>query len=146
MLEEIFNFLQFSDRIATSGQPTEEQLSEVGRAGYEVVINLGLTGSDYALEDEGGLVRNLGMKYVHNPVIWENPTREDFEQFASTMDGLHGTKVFIHCAANMRVSVFMALYRVLSLGWEVEPAMEDVYRIWDPNERWRIFIQQVLKN
>ena len=144
MLEEISNFLQLSDRIATSGQPTKGQFREISRAGYEVVINLGLTGTDYALEDEAGLIRSLGMKYVHIPVIWENPTLENLDEFASTMEEHQGNKLFVHCAANMRVSVFMALYRVLSLGWEWGRAMGDVRRIWEPNSVWDAFIQQML--
>ena len=144
MLEEIENFLQLSDRIATSGQPDEGQIIEIGRTGFEVIINLALTGTDYALEDEAGLVRSLGMEYIHIPVIWENPTLENLETFMAAMDSLQGKKVFVHCAANMRVSAFMALYRILRLGWDVERAMEDVHKIWEPNERWAAFIRQVL--
>lgn len=144
MLEEIYNFLQLSDRIATSGQPTESQFKEISRAGYEVVINLGLTGTDYALEDEAGLICSLGMKYVHIPVIWENPTLENLDEFTSIMELHQDDKVFVHCAANMRVSVFMALYRILYLGWDQERAMEDMYKIWEPNARWDVFIQQTL--
>ena len=145
MLEEIYNFLEISDRIATSGQPTEDQLREIGRAGYEVVINLGLVGTDYALEDEESLVCSLEMEYVHIPVQWEKPTRENFDGFISAMDLFQGKKVFIHCAANMRVSVFMALYRVIRHGWELEHAMQDLHRIWEPNEIWTNFIQQVMR-
>jgi protein tyrosine phosphatase (PTP) superfamily phosphohydrolase (DUF442 family) len=144
MLEGIYNFLRLSDRLATSGQPTEKQFQEIGLAGFEVVINLGLTGTDYALEDEADLVRGLGMKYIHIPIIWENPTLDNFDEFTSMMDLHQGNKVFIHCAANMRVSVFMALYRVLHLGWDRERAMEDVRKIWEPDATWDALIQQVL--
>lgn len=146
MVENIHNFLQLSEDIATSGQPTEEQFRGIGQAGYEVVINLGLTGTDYALEDEANLVHSLGMEYVHIPVIWENPTLENLDDFFSAMDLLQGNKVFVHCAANMRVSVFMALYRIRYLGWEVEQAMQDVRRIWEPDAIWDAFIQQVLSD
>jgi uncharacterized protein (TIGR01244 family) len=146
MIESIYNFLRLSENIATSGQPTKEQLKEIGQAGYEVVINLGLTESDYALEDEEGLVRDLGMKYVHIPVIWEDPTPENLEEFLSIMEIHQENKVFVHCAANMRVSVFMALYRVLRLGWKLEHAMGDVHKIWVPNAIWTTFIQQTLRS
>jgi protein tyrosine phosphatase (PTP) superfamily phosphohydrolase (DUF442 family) len=146
MIESIYNFLQLSENIVTSGQPTEDQIVEIHQAGFEVVINLGLTGTDYALEDEAGLIANLGMKYIHIPVIWENPTLEDLDEFLSTMDLLQGKKIFVHCAANMRVSAFMALYRVLRLGWEPDRAMEDVHRIWEPNAVWDAFIKQALND
>jgi protein tyrosine phosphatase (PTP) superfamily phosphohydrolase (DUF442 family) len=146
MIESIYNFLQLSENIVTSGQPTEDQIVEIHQAGFEVVINLGLTGTDYALEDEAGLIANLGMKYIHIPVIWENPPLEDLDEFLSTMDLLQGKKIFVHCAANMRVSAFMALYRVLRLGWEPDRAMEDVHRIWEPNAVWDAFIKQALND
>jgi protein tyrosine phosphatase (PTP) superfamily phosphohydrolase (DUF442 family) len=144
MLEDIYNFLQLSEDIATSGQPTKDQFTDIAEAGYEVVINLGLTKSDYALQDEAVLVRHLGMEYVHIPVIWEMPNSENLDEFLTTMDELQGKKIFIHCAANMRVSVFMALYRVRSLRWKLERAMEDVRKIWEPNAIWTTFIQQML--
>jgi protein tyrosine phosphatase (PTP) superfamily phosphohydrolase (DUF442 family) len=142
---DIYNFQELSKSIGTSGQPTIEQFTLISEAGYEVVINLALTDTDYALEDEAGVVQDLGMKYIHIPVIWENPTPADFEQFVGVMQELQGKKLFVHCVANMRVSVFMALYRMHQLGWELDRAMQDVYRIWQPNEIWDAFIHQVLK-
>ena len=37
-LEHILNFIQVSDRIASSGQPDEAQFKEIAVAGYEVVV------------------------------------------------------------------------------------------------------------
>ena len=39
-LTDIHNFLPLWGEVATSGQPTEEQLPAVTNAGFEVVINL----------------------------------------------------------------------------------------------------------
>ncbi len=69
-LENIYNFLQISDRLGTSGQPTEEQFSDIKNAGYQTVINLALTNSSNALSDEPEIVENNGMEYIHIPVIW----------------------------------------------------------------------------
>ena len=41
-LKSIYNFLQISNLIATSGQPKEEQFSAIKNSGYQVLINLGL--------------------------------------------------------------------------------------------------------
>jgi protein tyrosine phosphatase (PTP) superfamily phosphohydrolase (DUF442 family) len=145
MLGEIYNFLQLSENIATSGQPTENQLELISQAGYEVVLNLGLIDAEYALEDEARIVHDLGLKYFHIPVAWKDPKREDFELFVSVMEKYHEKMVFVHCAANMRVSVFMALYRILNLGWKEDLAFVDVHKIWKPNAIWAAFIQKVLK-
>jgi protein tyrosine phosphatase (PTP) superfamily phosphohydrolase (DUF442 family) len=76
-IAEIYNFLQISDGIATSGQPTAEQFASIKQAGYELVINLALPTSSNALPNEKEIVESQGMQYVHIPVIWENPTLED---------------------------------------------------------------------
>jgi uncharacterized protein (TIGR01244 family) len=144
MLERIYNFIQLSEEIATSGQPTAEQLKNIAQAGFEIVINLGLTGTDYALADEEGWVRQLGMSYIHVPVLWEAPTRENLEAFFSVLEEHKSKRIFVHCAANMRVSVFMALYRILRLGWTCERAFEDVRKIWEPDGQWSAFIEDIL--
>ena len=140
----IYNFLKLEDRIGTSGQPTEEQLGYISDAGYEIVINLALTGTEYALEDEAGLVQDLGMDYVHLPVIWQDPTPVDFERFVEVLNIFQEKKIFVHCAANMRVSVFMALYRILLKDWEREAALSEVHKIWEPNDTWSAFMDLML--
>jgi uncharacterized protein (TIGR01244 family) len=140
----IRNWRELSPQLATAGQPSAEQLAAVAAAGYRVVINLGLTGTDYALSDEAGLVASLGMEYVHIPVAWEGPTSEDVERFAAALREAGGKRVFVHCAANKRVSVFVALYRIRELGWPVETALAAVRDVWEPNAVWARFIEQLL--
>jgi protein tyrosine phosphatase (PTP) superfamily phosphohydrolase (DUF442 family) len=85
------------------------------------------------------------MEYVHIPVQWERPTRTDLERFARAMDERRGQRIWVHCAANMRVSVFMALYRVIGLGWPLERALDDVRALWTPNDVWQRFIDEVME-
>jgi uncharacterized protein (TIGR01244 family) len=144
MLSEIKSFLQLDDHIATAGQPTVAQIAQIAAAGYDVVINLALHDQDYSLADEAGVVREAGMAYMHIPVQWEHPTRADLTRFCDAMDARRRERVFVHCAANMRVSVFMALYRILQLGWDRERAFVDVARIWQPNAVWAAFIEEML--
>jgi len=146
VLTEIDHFLPLTDTLLTGGQPTEAQFQAIADAGVQTVINLALATSPHALPDEAGLVRRLGMDYVHIPVVWESPTREALIQFMDTMDGQKGRRLMIHCAANMRVSAFVALYRILRQGWARQAATQDLLRIWNPdeNEVWRKFIAQAL--
>jgi protein tyrosine phosphatase (PTP) superfamily phosphohydrolase (DUF442 family) len=142
-LEEIYNFIQISDTLATSGQPTEAQMGEIAAAGYKVIVNLALPNSDNALKDEAGTVRALGMDYRNIPVAWEAPKLSDFEQFVPLMDSLAGQKVFVHCAANYRVSMFVALYGEKRWGWTRAQADAHIRRIWEPDEVWARFIESV---
>jgi protein tyrosine phosphatase (PTP) superfamily phosphohydrolase (DUF442 family) len=141
-LEQIAGLLQISDRLATAGQPTSDLYPAIAAAGYQVVINLALTDSPHALADEAQIARNLGLEYLHIPVIWDAPTLADFQAFASAMDARQAQKIFVHCAANKRVSVFIYLYR-LSQGVAAITARQDLAKIWTPNEIWQTFIDTI---
>jgi len=140
-IEEIRGFLRLDDRVATSGMPRPEHFAAMRAAGFSVVINLALPTSDNAMANEGELVSQQGMTYVQIPVNFERPTPADFEQFRRVMDALADRKVFVHCAANMRVSAFMYLYRVRKdPGCEAQAAA-DMHQIWQPDGVWKDFIE-----
>jgi protein tyrosine phosphatase (PTP) superfamily phosphohydrolase (DUF442 family) len=143
-LEQIANFLQISAQLATAGQPTIEQYPAIAGAGYRVVINLALTDSPLALVDEAAIARNLGLEYVHIPVVWTAPTPADFQVFGRVMDANPAQKIFVHCAANKRVSVFVYLYR-LCQGTEEIIARRDLAKIWTPEPIWQDFIDTILQ-
>jgi protein tyrosine phosphatase (PTP) superfamily phosphohydrolase (DUF442 family) len=139
-LQTIRNFLPLTDRVGTAGQPTAEQFTAIRDAGYEVVINLAMPNSTYALPDEREVVTGHGMRYVHIPVAWESPSVDDARRFFEAMDAAAGRKVFVHCAMNMRVSAFMYLYRTLRDGADPEAAAADLHRLWTPNPTWQQFL------
>ena len=143
-IEGILNYLPISEAIGTAGQPAEVQFAEIKAAGYEVVVNLAMPDSSNALPNERELVVEQGMDYVHIPVVWDSPTTEDLEQFFAIMEGYRDRKVFVHCVVNMRVSVFVLLYRVLRLGAPLGEARKDVLKIWTPNEVWQSFMEDAL--
>jgi protein tyrosine phosphatase (PTP) superfamily phosphohydrolase (DUF442 family) len=141
-LTDIRNFLAVDERLGTAGQPTEAQLAEIRAEGYAAVLNLGLLDPKYCLPDEAGLVAGLGMEYRHIPVMFDAPAVDDFRAFAATMDAWADRRVFVHCAANFRVSAFVALYGELRLGWTRDRADELTRTLWQPNDVWRAFIDR----
>ena len=106
---DIRNFVGLSDSLATAGQPSEPQLKTLA-AGFEMVVNLGLLDPRVCLPDEPGLIQSLGMAYRHIPVDFNAPRFENLERFFEVMDASRDQRVFVHCAANYRVSAFVALY------------------------------------
>jgi len=140
-IENIKNFVEVLPHLATAGQPDEEQLRQLAQAGFEVVINLGLLDPRYCLADEAGLVRELGVEYHHIPVDFQAPRLEDLQRFFAVMEAVQDKKVFVHCAANYRVSSFVSLYGQAKLGWSLEQAAAHIKRLWEPNEVWAQFIQ-----
>lgn len=142
-LTDIHNLLPLWDRVTTSGQPTEEQLPAVSEAGFEVVINL-LPESEL-LATERAFFQEAGLEFVHIPVIWTEPTLDEFEQFVEAMQTHSEKRVYVHCAANMRASAFCYLYRTLCLQVSLEEAQADLNRIWTPNPIWQRFLRAVAK-
>ncbi len=131
--------------LGTAGQPTENQFSVVRQAGFDAVINLALPSSDNALANEGSIVTGLGMAYAHVPVNFKAPTSDDFSAFCGLIKAFEGRRVFVHCAANMRVSAFVFLYRVLHQDVARSEAERDLRAIWEPDEVWSRFIETQLE-
>jgi protein tyrosine phosphatase (PTP) superfamily phosphohydrolase (DUF442 family) len=143
-LQEITQFVRLSDNVGTAGQPTEAQFAAIKEAGYRVVINL-LPPEPNALPNERELIVAQGLEYIAIPVVWGTPTREDFTRFCAAMEAHTQDRVFVHCAANKRVSAFMYLYRVLHQGVPSEEALPAMHRIWTPNPTWQRFISEMLQ-
>jgi len=144
MIDTIFNFRRASHHIATAGQPTARQLAALAPAGFEAVINLLPVNDEQALAHEGDIVRSLGMEYVHIPVAWSRPSARALRAFCDYLAAMRGKMLFIHCAANYRVAVFLALYRIQRRGWQPERAFREMRRVWIPNPDWVRFIDRIL--
>ncbi len=141
-MKDIYNYQFLNEKLSSSGMPTAEQMKEVAEAGVQVVINLALTTSPGALPDEDKVVKSLGMKYIHIPVEWNSPTKQNLDDFFTVMDKYTEDKVLVHCQANYRASSFVMLYRVLRLGWKKEDAIPVMEKMWNPEDFpvWQKFI------
>lgn len=138
-LTSIHSYRTVDESLGTSGQPSVAQLRAIAEAGFTTVINLALHDDPrYSLPDEAGTVQSLGMAYVHIPVQFSAPARSDLLGFFAAMEAHPGERVWVHCAANMRVSAFLGLYRVIKHGREHERAFALMNDLWQPNEVWSI--------
>ena len=144
-LEEIRDFLELTKTIGTAGQPLPEQFAALREAGYERIINLippVVSAGFWPGEPEAAAA--LGMEFVNIPVEWQAPMPQDLMRFFDVMAESGERRLFIHCVANKRVSVFLFLYRVLCLGMEEADAEDDLDRIWTPAGVWRAFLEEAL--
>jgi protein tyrosine phosphatase (PTP) superfamily phosphohydrolase (DUF442 family) len=142
---DIYNYREAAPDLATSGQPREDQLATIAKAGYDVVINLALHNDPrYSLKDEASSVQKLGLEYIHIPVQFDAPRESDLVKFFDAMDRYKHHRVWVHCAANMRVTAFLGLYRRLREGWPEERAFALLREIWQPDEVWSEFIASQL--
>jgi protein tyrosine phosphatase (PTP) superfamily phosphohydrolase (DUF442 family) len=142
---KIFNYLRLSPRLTTSGMPQFDEIKLIAGLAPNSVISLVPEGVGSDLAGEEDLVTTRGMAFHRIPVIWERPQVDDFRAFRKLMDRLADQVLHVHCEANMRVSVFMALYRMIARSWPRERAMVPIAEIWKPNETWQRFISRVME-
>ena len=143
-LSGVYNFVEISDRLSTSGQISLGDIEAVDAAGFDVVVNLAPARWERNFE-EGFRVTQAGMTYIQIPVDWQDPSLRDLELFFDVMEANEDRNVYVHCFANMRVSVFVYLYRTLRKGMSEEEAWKDVLKVWDPHHnastpQWPRFI------
>jgi len=143
-LTEIINFRQYSERVASAGQPTREQFQTIAEQGFERIVYIAFTNNPNALPDADIVIKDLGMEYMQVPVDFSNPLPDEFYAFADSMERNRGKKTLVHCQVNARATAFSFLYRVIYDNTSVELAKADMNTVWQPNEVWRDFIFEVM--
>jgi protein tyrosine phosphatase (PTP) superfamily phosphohydrolase (DUF442 family) len=139
-LPEVLNWRRLNSRITLSGQPAETQLSEIRDLGVSTIINLGPHSNKGALPDEAGTVAKLGMRYIHIPVDFENPTVADFSAFCTALQAVEDQTIHVHCIYNARVTAFFYRYAQIGKGVTEAEAFALMDGIWRPGGVWADFI------
>lgn len=144
-LSDISNYREYSPTFSSSGQPTKDELELLRKKGFGRIVYIALSNSGKAIANEDVIVKELGMDYVHIPVIWDAPTAADFYTFAGVMQRNADRRTLLHCQVNYRASAFSFLYRVLYEDVPVAQAKADMNTVWQPNETWRKLIFEILE-
>ena len=143
-MQEIINYININENLATSGQPTKEQFEKIANEGYEIVINLAVFNSEGKIEHEDDIVSSLGMTYIHIPVEFLEPTTKnlkDFIEILSLLSSNTSKKIWVHCIMNYRVSAFMYVYHKFILRTPFENISLEVFDEWSPDKKW----QEIMK-
>lgn len=146
-MKDIYNYLFYHDKLSSSGMPTPDQIKLIADAGVQVIINLAPHDVPQAIPNEKKLVEAMGIEYIHIPVNWGTPTREGLNVFMDKMDANRDKKIHVHCEANFRASAFIAIYRILRLGWKEDDAFKMMHKIWDKDAYpiWKMFIEDAIR-
>jgi protein tyrosine phosphatase (PTP) superfamily phosphohydrolase (DUF442 family) len=142
-LETVRNFQVVDETLSSAGQIGYDQIPLLAEEGFDVVVNLAIA-DERRNGQEGFLVAQNGLTYVHIPVDWERPELADVEMFFDVMQANEGRKVFVHCFANMRASAFVYMYRTLVEGVPDAEARATMNEVWDPDEldQWSSLIRR----
>ena len=142
-LSKVFNYHDIEDLFTTSGQPNAYQLKLIAENGYDAVINLAPNSVfEGSVINEAEILTANKVKYIHIPVNFNKPKNEDFLKFVNCLEENKDKKIWIHCAANMRVSAFVYKYRRDILKLEDSEIIEDMNLIWSPNHAWSSFLNE----
>lgn len=105
-LPDVDNLHVVGDRIATSAQPSPDELKAFAELGYTTVVNF-RTAKEGA-EREGELVERLGMTYVNIPVEGADIRFEHAHALRTALDTAPGG-VLLHCSSGNRAAMAWAL-------------------------------------
>lgn len=140
-MNELENFQVNTPNMLSSGLPNKSQFEILKSKGVTKVIDL-IPGDR---REERALTKELGLAYFNIQVEWQNPTLQNFKQYVSAMQKQPKQgKTLTHCKLNWRGATFTYLYRVTQLGHSKEEAKKDMLAIWQPNDTWQRFIDDVL--
>lgn len=127
-LPPIRNFLKINNEYCTGGQPSPQHLEKLKKDGVRVIINLRAK-TEHRSDLEEAKAKELGLKYISIPVVYNDPKDEQADEFLKATDDPSNRPAFIHCAAAIRVGAFWMIRRVLRDGWALEKAEEEAARI-----------------
>ena len=110
---------------------TPDAIREIKRMGFKTVVNLRLASEQGALVDEeGAIVRSLGMTYVHLPFNIQTPDPKLVENFIAAVAGPANTPAYVHCAAGGRAAALWMIKRVKADGWTQARGARRGQRAW----------------
>ena len=116
------NYYRLRPDIATAGQPTDEELEAVQKAGFKVVLNL-RTEQEGSL-DEKPKVEALGMEYFNIPRGREGFSLQIVSKFRDILAESANRPILIHCASSNRVGAMWYIHQVLE-GESESSALEE---------------------
>jgi uncharacterized protein (TIGR01244 family) len=119
---ELYEAKKVNANTVSSGQPTEQALTQLANKGLVNIINLRGAG-EFDGFDEAKLVGSLNMNYQTLPIA--NATDINFENAAKldAMLNTSGEPTLVHCGSGNRVGALMALNHFAKNG-DLEQALQ----------------------
>lgn len=118
--------LSENDSVLFAGQPTEAGFKILADSGVKIVVNLrSIKEMQTKVEfDEAAVVKLLGMKYIHIPVVPSSFSSMDVDRLIEVLAMNQNTRILIHCASSNRVGAMWAAYLNRELGFDSDKAIE----------------------
>lgn len=111
--------------------PGEADLRELARSGVKSVVNLRTAAEEkqpQSPDEEGRLVRDLGMAYLHQPVAADAMKPDLVDEFRARLRDLP-RPVFLHCASGQRSGAFTMMHIAVERGMSGEQTLEQAEKM-----------------
>lgn len=125
---------KIDESVTVGAQPTEADIQELARNGFQSIINLRPAGEDDQPLDptqEGEAAQQSRLRYAHIPVSLKTLTPEQVDRFRDEIETLPAP-VYIHCKGGTRAAALLALHRAAESGKSEEEALRDAEQIGAP--------------
>jgi len=126
--------VKINDRITSGRQPSEEKIKKLSEEGFKTVINLRAKDEEdqpLSPQEEGSLVKDLGMTYVNIPVSpKEGPKPEQVDRFRQEVERLPAP-IFVHCRRGKRSGAFALMHAAVKEGLSGEEAFKKAESLGD---------------
>ena len=133
------NFHRINPKLATGGHIVGDGVSELVEQGVTLVIDL----RDEPPEAHEKRLAEVGIQWANVPVVWDEPTVENFAEFSRLMSENRGENIFVQCQANYRASAMTFAYRVTQGGVPEAEARKDLEAVWTPEGAWEAYVEEV---
>ena len=114
-IASIDRFHRIDDRLAIGGQPTPEQVTDLGSAGFNGIINF-REESEFNDGPQSHAAREAGIQFFRIPVSREQPTDAAVEKFLAVTDEAAIYPLYLYCASGNRAAALWMIRRVLRDG------------------------------
>jgi uncharacterized protein (TIGR01244 family) len=118
--------IKMNDQITVGGQPTSTELQQLAEQGFKTIINLRTSNEEnqpLKPDEEGRVVEQLGMQYLHIPVSRENMDEAQVSQFRDQLARLPSPQ-FVHCGTGRRAGALTMMQMAIEQGMTGGQALE----------------------
>ena len=133
------NFHRINSTLATGGHIVGDGITELVEQGVTLVIDL----RDEPPQAHRERLAEAGIQWVNVPVVWDEPTVENFAEFSRLMSENQEENIFVQCQANYRASAMTYAYRVTQGGVPEAEARKDLEVVWTPEGVWKALVAEV---
>lgn len=146
------NFEMVSPVVIRGGQPDEDALKLLKKAGVNLIVNLRhhsksspasassysffrRRGDDDEIEEEQEICQRLGLRFENISLDGVNaPSVADLDRFAALFEHDENKPMYVHCLhGRERTGLMLAIYRIRIESWSVDDAYREmIQRGFDP--------------